>query len=857
VVVRRRLFDLLDAGLRPEVRLILVSAPAGYGKTTLAAAWLATLDNPWAWLSLEEAENEPGRFLAYLGAVLARPAPDFGTYVDSLAGTPDLPAAAIAAAELVNTLIPSPSPSLLVLDDYHALTNPYPHDFVRVLLQHLPPHFRLLLVTREDPPLPLNRLRARGELVEVRLENLCFRVEEAQEFLRVMGLTLRHEAVVSATQRTEGWAAGLQLAALSLQGRSPEETEAFLAAFSGSHRYVIDYLVDEVLSRQEPMLRDFLRRTAVLDRFTPSLCDAVTGRHDSGELLRQIEARNLFLVPLDGEREWFRYHHLFADSLRTELDKAERAEVHRRAARWFEALGNLPEAVEQALAAGELTEAARLIVAAAPEMLVQSERELASLRRWLESLPDDVLRAADLFAAKPWAQYLSGRPEEAVAFLQGLSAADRAEMSANNRGRILSLEANIALGREDYPRAAALAQEAMGSLPGEADQMTRAATLNVLGESLAHLGNLDGAERAFRQVYESTRDSPRAFISVVTASNLGSLLDWRGRRREAVAVCRRNYQPFLDEAGRPSAYGGILAVRLGIMAYEADELFEARLLLETGLEIRRAIAYLEDTQGEETLALILDALGEYAAALEALQTAKRPSASEDRRFSLTAVEAELRRRHGETVAALRWAEEWRLTPADLPNARREPGYLTYVRLLLAVGRPENALSLVEKMAAKAQAEGRLSRLIPLWVLQAVALGALGQKREAVAALRQAVALAAPEGYVRAFLDQGPAVAPLLPMVRDAAPAFVARLAAAFGAFAAGSFRRQDQLIEALTERELELLKLVAAGLSNEEISRRLYLSLNTTKWHLKSIFGKLAAGNRTQAVAKARELALL
>lgn len=387
VVLRRRLFDLLDTGMRPGCRLILVSAPAGYGKTTLTAAWLAGLGNAKAWLSLEEAENEPVRFLAYLGAALARHVPEFAAYVDSLAAAPELPAAETVAAELVNAMTPSPSPFVLVLDDYHALTSSYAHDLIRVLLQHLPPHFRLLLATRADPPFPLGRMRVRGELIEVRMEDLRLTVEEAKEFLQAMGLALCDEAVASCTERTEGWAAGLQLAALSLQGRDPEETEAFLVAFNGSHRYVIDYLVDEVLSRQDPALREFLRRTAVLDRFTPPLCDEVTDRDDSRELLRRIEANNLFLVPLDGEREWFRYHHLFADSLRTEMTKAERAEVHLRAAKWFEERGDLPEAVKQALAAGEMTEAARLIAAAVPEML---GRRKTTRRPTLSGGPSDL-----------------------------------------------------------------------------------------------------------------------------------------------------------------------------------------------------------------------------------------------------------------------------------------------------------------------------------------------------------------------------------------------------------------------------------------------------------------------------------
>lgn len=529
--------------------------------------------------------------------------------------------------------------------------------------------------------------------------------------------------------------------------------------------------------------------------------------------------------------------------------------MQRRAAKWFEDQGDLPEAVKQVLAAGEMAEAARLIDAAALEMLSQSERELTTLCNWLESLPDEILGAnGGLFVGKPWAQYLTGRHREAEAFLLGISAAQRAKMSASDRAHLLSLEALMAFHRGDNVRAVGLACKALGSID---DPMTRAATLNTLGGGLSRLGDTNGAESAFHEANELAKAFPGAFISVVSTSNLGSLLDLRGRRREAETICRRSYQSFLDEVGRPSVYGGILAVRLGIMAYEADELLEARLLLETGLELGRAIAYLEDTQGEENLALTLDALGEDAAAMETLQAGKSRHASEDELFSITAVEAELRRRHGETTAAMRWTEEWRLSPLDSPNMWREPGYLTYVRLLLDMGRPEQALALTERMAATTQAEGRFSRLIPFRVLQALALKALGRREEAFAALGEAIALAAPEGYIRAFLDQGPAVAQLLSRARDMAPSFVDRLAAAFNVSAAGPSEKDSQLVEPLTEREDELLKLLAEGLSNEEISRRLYISLNTTKWHLKSIFGKLAVGNRIKAVGRARELGII
>lgn len=856
LVSRPRLSLRLNAGLRPECRLILISAPAGYGKTTLAATWLAGLRVPYAWLSLEETENDPVRFLAYLGAALEKITPEFGAYVDSLAGIPQLPGAETVAAELINAMPPLPDSFVLALDDYHSITHSYPHSVIRTLIQHLPPNFHLLIATREDPPFSLNRLRVQSEITEVRMDDLRFTAEEAGEFLRAMGLALQGGAVATCVGRTEGWAAGIQLAALSLQRSSSEEAEAFLAAFSGSHRYIIDYLVDEVLSRQEPPIQEFLRLTSVLDRFTASLCDRVTGREDSREVLRGIEASNLFLIPLDGEREWYRYHHLFADSLRAELDKSVRAGVHRRAAGWFEEQGDLPGAVKQALAAGELAEAARLIAAAAPGMLLRGE--LATLRDWLAALPKEAVYASDdLITVKPWALCLTGRLREAGAFLAEVSEARRADLPALPRGALFSMEAMISGHRGDVAQAADFAQEALRLIDGKIDPVSRASTLNILGQSLQRLGDMNGAEQAFHEACELAGAFPRTFVSILTTVTLSYFLDLRGRRREAEAICRRHYQAILDGTGRPLPFGGILAAQLGVLSYEANELVAARSLLETGVDLCRALSLHQSALSEERLALTLDALGEHEAALEVLLGANWPDAPPDALFSGAAVEAEIKRRNGEIDAVQRWAKEWSLAPDDPPNVRRESGYLTYIRLLLDLGRPEQATVLLNGFASKAEEMGRISRLIPLRVLQASALAALHRREEAAAMLRGAVALAAPEDYLRAFLDQGPAVAPLLGMARDIAPAFVDRLAASFSMPEAGPSEVHARLVEPLTEREEELLKLLAEGLSNDEISRRLYISPNTTKWHLKSIFGKLAVGSRTQAVAKAREIGLI
>jgi len=863
LVTRPRLNGMLDSGLKPGCRLILVSAPAGYGKSTMVASWLKGSSHDHAWLSLEESENEPFLFLTYLAMALSRVAPEFMAYIDSLSGISCLPSSAIVATELVNSLIPTPVPFIFALDDYHVITNPYVHDVFSFLLQHEPSGFHMLLITRSDPPFPLNRLRARSEMLEVRMNDLRFTLEEAGEFLGAMNLSLRDNAVLSCVERTEGWVAGLQLAALSMQGLSLDEVDGFLSAFGGSHRYIIDYLIDEVISRQAPSTRKFLRRTAVLDRFTASLCDMVTGCDDSGAVLRGIETNNLFLIPLDGEREWYRYHHLFSDSLQTLVGKAERAEVHIKAAEWYENRGNLPEAVKHALASGNMAEASRLIDAASPGMLARSERELITLRDWLEALPDDVLEAnCGLFAGRSWIQYLTGRYREAEEFLNKIPAERREMLPECLQGRLLSLEAVMACNRGDDVCAAELAKEALKLITGEDDRMTRASTLNTLGRSLMRLNDSKGAEEAFIAADELNLAFPRSFISAANTSNLCMLLDLCGRRTEAETNCRRLYQTFLSDAGKPSFFGGILAVRLGIFAYEANELFEARTLLETGLELRHSMAYIEDVQGEETLALTLDTLGEREEAVKILIDARNLYESRSRHsptddlFTITAALAEIERRHNGPAATAHWVEQWRLTPHDIIYERRESGYMTYIRYLLNLNRADEAVFLTERMAKSAETGGRINRLISLYVLLSLAYEALGRRNEALASISQAVAYAAPEGYVRAFLDQGTGIVKLLPLIRDTSPAFVERLEMLFSPPECTSVVTGGGLPETLTERECDLLGLLAGGLSNEDISHRLYISLNTTKWHLKNIFGKLAVGNRVQAAAKAKELGL-
>jgi len=433
-VLRPHLLVRLDDGLRLGRRLTLVAAPAGYGKTTLATQWLRQAGRPFAWLSLDEGDNDPIRFVTYLAAAVSSVAGEgAGRSLRDLATNPPLPPGETLAALVINDLVDAPAPFTLVLDDYHTINTDLIHQLVQTLVEHGPPAFHLVLATRVDPPLPLSRWRARGQLTELRASDIQFSQAETGQFLNeCMQLSLEHDLVEALQNRTEGWPAGLQLAALSLQGRSRAGATAFIQAFRGSHRHIIDYLMDEVLGQQDEPVRRFLCRTAVLDRLCAPLCDALTGRTNSKALLARLEQANLFLVPLDEERHWYRYHHLFADVLQTELTVDEARELHLAAARWHAEHGTLSDAVRHGLASGDGAEAARLVGLAAAEALHGGQA--GTLLAWIDRLPAPTLQASpELLVYRAWAFFMAGRLTEAAAAAEAGGRHPRRQGSAVDR----------------------------------------------------------------------------------------------------------------------------------------------------------------------------------------------------------------------------------------------------------------------------------------------------------------------------------------------------------------------------------------------------------------------------------------
>jgi LuxR family maltose regulon positive regulatory protein len=887
---RARLLERLTEGMARE--LTLVCTPAGFGKTTLLADWARDERRPVAWLSLDEADNDPVRFWRHVAAALDAARSGIADRATPLLQGLQPASVEALAATLVNELAELAEEAVLVLDDYHLIQSPPVHASVEFLLEHLPASLRLVLASRADPPLPLARLRARGQLTELRQRDLRFTPEEAAELLRItVGPDLPEAAVVALVDRTEGWVAGLQLAGLSLQGHA--DPAGFVKGFSGSHRYVLDYLAEEVLDRQPEPLRAFLLETSVLERLSGPLCVAVTGRADSQQLLEQIERANLFLVPLDEVRGWWRFHQLFADLLRARLlrEQPDRvAGLHRAAAAWYERHGLVDDAIRHALAAEDAAWAARLIERHFDALLQRAEG--ATVDRWVAALPAELVRSRPrlLLAQAVW-ELLVGRVDQAEALLADAEAALAGtgdEPYAPSVGRAASLVANlpasIAIARADLARRRgdadgvdAFVQLALPQLTSR-DRALRWAADRYLAVAAWQRGELAEAERLLIRVVGEQRAPGAGFLAVRPAYDLGQVQHARGHLGAAL----HTWQQVLDaasEAGRPLSAAGMAHVGMAGVLYERGELGRALDHACQGVELCRQLVYtLPLLAGLATLAWIRHAQGDRAGALDAIVEAEQvqPSPAVVGLLNpVPALRARLALAHGKVANAAGWAQARGLDVDDPLSYPREREYLVLARVLLATGAPDRALTLLERLRAEAAGQGRTGSLIEVRALQALALDATGDRAGALDALAEAVARGAPEGYLRVFIDEGPEMAALfrelLARRRRARPATVAaprdQLARLVEAFeqAGLSIRLPASrggvmvtgLVEPLTARELEVLRLLAAGKSNQAIAGQLVVTLDTVKSHVSQILGKLGAANRTEAVARAQNLGLL
>lgn len=903
LVARPGLAEQLDGTLHRGHRLTLISAPAGFGKSTLLSDWAARradADVAVAWLSLDEGDNALSRFLAHLWAALSGAGLDLdAAELDALSAAP--PSAAITA--IVNELerVGQRRPDshwLLVLDDYHAIVAPEVHEAMTFLLDHMPEQLHLLVATRSDPPFPLSRLRSRGQLTEVRAAALRFAPAEARAFLNeVMGLDLADLDVQALEERTEGWIAGLQLAALSLGGLTEQAAIVdFIKAFTGSNRLVIDYLVDEVLARQSAQVRHFLLRTSILQRLTGSLCDAVTGRTDGGRVLEELDRANVFVVALDGQRLWYRYHHLFGDVLRARL-MAELPEqvpaLHRAASRWYAGHGLLPDAVRHALAAGDDDRAAYLMESSLPEL--RRTRQDSLMLDWIGSLPEPVVRRRPVLSIlSAWARMMTGdlagmerRLDDAEAALA--AGAHDHELAASwpdtedlrtAAATVSVYRAALAQARGDVPATVAHARHAV-ELAGAEDHFVRGAGGGFLGLAAWAGGDVEVALATFSEALRSLHAAGNLVDELDSTVVLGDMWLTAGRPHRS----RRLYEQALVAATRsgepyPRATAD-LHVGLAQLDLERNDLTGAAAHLETARVLREHSTISESRyRWFVAAAQVRAASGDHVGAVKLLDQAHvlyRPGFYPELR-PIAAMRARVQIAAADLGPAEEWALERAITADDDLAFLREYEHLTLVRLMVAwhlndaaaggarTTEPlDDALSLLDRLHDAALS--RAGSLLEIGMLRALTLHVRGDHQEAVGELEQALARAPePEGYVRLFLDEG---APMLALLHNAA----ASEGAGSDVVRQHARRLLDAavtteglhvaapggvpLVDPLSERELEVLRRLDSDLTGPELARQLFVSLNTLRTHTKRIFTKLDVNNRSAAVRRARELGLL
>jgi len=863
-VLRPRLIERLNEGLSASRKLTLISAPAGFGKTTLVSEWIASCGRQAAWLSLDEGDNDPTRFLTYLVAALQTLAPNIGAGALAVLQSTQPPSIESILTALLNEITAISHNFILVLDDYHVIDSNPVDEALAFLLEHLPPRMHLVIATREDPRLPLARLRAQGQLTELRAADLRFTSCEAAGFLnQVMGLNLSEEDIAALETRTEGWIAGLQLAALSMQGH--QDAASFIHSFTGSHHFVLDYLVEEVLQQQSESIQTFLLRTSILDRLCGPLCDAVLLDPSApGQAkLEYLEHSNLFTVPLDNERHWYRYHHLFGDLLRQRLGQSLTpkaiAEDHIRASEWCENNGLAFEAFRHATAANDIERAERIIQGEGIPLHFRGV--VAAILGWLASLPKSVLDARPSLCVRyATLSLVTGQTtgvEENLqtaetAIADTLQGAEPDDKTRSLIGEIAAARATLALTRYQPEAMITQARRALEYLPPD-NLFPRIRAIWTLGFAYQVQGDRAAAGQAYTEAIAISQASGNIRMTIVATISLGAIQELENRLYQAAETFRSGLQLAGDH---PQPFENEAHLGLARIFYEWNDLKAAEQYGQRGLQLAKQYDRVIDRYilSEVFLARLKLAQGDVAGAAAMLaetEQSVRQNNFVHRMPEVAAAQVLVLLRQGDLVAAAHLAQTHQL-------------HISQTRVHLARGDPSAALALLTPLRQQMEAKGWQDERLKVMVVQAVALHAHGEKDRAAQLLGDALALAEPGGFIRIFVDEGLPMAQLLSEIatREVMPDYIGKLLAALEAEKRKSEDKPDlppaqPLNEPLSQRELKILQLIAQGLSNREIGERLFLALDTVKGHNRKIFDKLQVQSRTEAIARARELGLL
>jgi LuxR family transcriptional regulator, maltose regulon positive regulatory protein len=877
LVLRPRLTAILSKTLTNG--LTLVSAPAGYGKSTLVSSWLRDTDVLSAWLSLDEGDNDPIRFLQYFISALQR---IFTTIQPDMLGVlqEKQPAPFEALLNiLINEIDRQAAPFVLVLDDFHSIQAQPVLEMMTYLLDHVPSQMHLLLLSRTDPPLPLSRLRVRNQLVEIRADQLRFRRDEIALFLNeAMRLDLSTEDIAAMEVRTEGWIAGLQLASIAMQG--DKDVHSFVSAFTGSHYYIMDYLAEEVLSLQSETMRSFLLQTSILERMCGPLCNAVVGADtpetiDGQFMLETLEQMNLFLIPLDEERRWYRYHHLFADVLNRHLEQQLTSQVpklHYRASRWYETNGLMYDAIRHAIMSGDQEHTAQLVDQNGCQLLMRGE--VINLLSWIEAVEPYSQSLPWIAIQKAWALCLTGQLGRAEGPLQIaerlVSALEVSDNSRTMSGAVTAAQAFRANMQGESRLAADLARQALDCLPTSSDFSCslRSAAISILGDASWINGNLAEAQRAYTDAVKISQAAGSIPMLIIANSNLADILLEEGFLNQAARIYSATLQIATLPDGQTSPLAERMYAGLSRISYEWNNPEETREYIRQSIEISERWGSIEfQAISYVVLAALEHGQGTPDKAQEAVRAAERMvnerALTPWRSIWLKSALARLWISQGKLGRASELIHESRITfdskpdNVELPYIQ-EPVYLILLRLQLATSEYDTALELSERLLQKLEATSRLGRVIEILVLRSLAFQGKKEMDRALAVLERALLLAQPEGYCRIFLDEGEPMAKLLFQAKAhrMGQGYASELLSASGGVSDTKLPPSQLLIEPLTLRELEVLRLIEAGCSNQDIADRLVISIPTVKRHISNIYAKLGVESRTQAVSIGRELRL-
>jgi LuxR family maltose regulon positive regulatory protein len=858
---------LLNEGLKRK--LVLVAAPAGYGKTTLLSEWVRKIAAGVAWLSLDVNDNDPTRFLTYFSAALQAVAPEIGRSAFPPLQSPQPPSVEALLTPLINSIAELGSPIVAVLDDFHLIDTDLIHQALTFLLDNLPPQMHLVIATRSDPHLPLARMRAKGELVELRAADLRFTNEEISVFLHhASGLTVSQDQINKLASRTEGWIAGLQLAAISMQGK--KDLDAFIDDFSGSHEYIVDYLTDEVIRGQPDDLRSFLLETSLLDRLSGPLCDAVTGQDAGQATLERLSAANLFILPLDDQRRWYRYHRLFADHLQKRLLNTNPERVgtlHHRASAWHEDNGLTAEAIDHSLRAQDYDRAADLIEAIAEATVMRSE--FALILRWTGMLPAPVINIHPMVGfAQAMSLLMTGNPVDQVEqILNGLVC----ETEEHLGGRSV-VQATIAVILGQFSKAYELAQQAINYFSVKANKSLRDIANWIISYSAALESTPSEGLRILDKVVQDSRSSENIMLIVAASYEIAKLYTYQGELQKAKGTFEEVLAQTKDEHGKPLPIAGEGLIGLGELLREENRLEEAEQTILNGIDLSKWGRTATSYRGYISLAKMRLAQGDVANAFHLYQEAKEQAAFEFDQLVVTIAEAKARITQGDLDLAERWLEGrgW-FVDSQIPVESdhsiqkhiRKYEQLLQVRVLLARDQSEAALTSLETLLRMMEQQERHDIIIEIQILKALAIQARGDTDEALAALEVSLSLAKPGGYMRVFVDEGESLRRLLieANVRGMEPEYIGQLLAAFptqkprGASPSSPIR--FDIVDPLSVRELQVLRLLDSPLTSTEIAEELFISANTARFHIKNIYSKLDVHRRTEAVDRAKDLGLI